>query len=373
MTALIPAWRRWLAPAVLAVLLVPSVGMLFARVQSRSAAENRMLAPAPAPPTSLAAWRAFPRAASAYLSDHFAFRRLLIAADNQLHWRLGGQIDGGEVLRGKADRLFLRQNLLIVTGADMRPKAVDTYSALICKLHDQLAARSVPMVFSMAPSSAVIYPEDLPNWVPHGAPSEADLLFAQARACGVKTVDLRPVMMAAKPGGSIYYHHDTHWTQKGALIAYNALVQGLGRPDWKIPPQSLTWRTVPEVTGDLRRMAGATDLPTKTMQAPDLTAQRQSLSESVIDGLKTVMADSNSIASTGHPGPTVLIIGDSYSQDFLPPYFAAHVGKIAWLHHQWCGFDWAVFDRVKPDYVILMPADRFASCAPHARSLDMPS
>jgi hypothetical protein len=372
MTALLPAWRRWLAPIVIAVLLVPSVGMLFGRIQTRSAAENRMLAPAPAWPTSLSAWLAFPRAENAYLSDHFAFRRLLISADNELHWRLGGQIDGGEVLRGKADRLFLRENLPIVTGAEVRPNTVNTYSALICALHDQLAARSVPMVFAMAPSPAVIYPEDLPGWVPHGAPSEADLIFAQAKACGVKTVDLRPMLLAAKPGGSIYYHHDSHWTDKGALIAYNALVQGLGRPDWMTPPDSLHWREVPENIADLARMSGATDLPTETMQAPDLTAQRQSLSEGIIDGLDDSMAHSNAISSTGHPGPTVLIIGDSYAQDFMPAYFAPHVGRIAWIHHQFCRFDWTVFDRVKPDYVIFMPADRAASCKRGARPLHMP-
>jgi len=346
--------------------------MVFARVQTRSAAENRMLAPAPGRPTSLAAWPTLPRAVNAYLSDHFAFRRLLISTDNQLHWRLGGQIDGGEVLRGKGDRLFLRENLLIVTGADVRPRAVNTYSGLICTLHDQLAARSVAMVFSMAPSPAVIYPEDLPNWVPHGAPSDADLLLAQIAACGVKAVDLRPALMAAKPGGSIYYHHDTHWTEKGALIAYNTLVQALGRPDWITPANSLHWREVTESFGDLAHMSGATDLPTEAIKAPDLTAQRQSLRESIIDGLDETMAHSNAIASTGHPGPTVLIIGDSYTQDFLPPYFAAHVGKIAWIHHPWCRFDWTVFDRIKPDYVIFMPADRSASCAPGARPLHMP-
>jgi hypothetical protein len=60
-----------------------------------------------------------------------------------------------------------------------------------------------------------------------------------------------------------------------------------------------------------------------------------------------------------------------YTQDFMPPYFAAHVGRIAWIHHRWRRFDWTVFDRVEPDYVVFMPADRFASCAKGARPLHL--
>jgi hypothetical protein len=96
------------------------------------------------------------------------------------------------------------------------------------------------------------------------------------------------------------------------------------------------------------------------------------LSETLIDGLDNGPGRSNAVSSTGHPGPTVLIIGDSYSQDFMPPYFAAHVGHIAWIYHRACGFDWTVFDRVKPDYVIVMPADRSAACKPGGRPLHMP-
>jgi hypothetical protein len=372
MTALLPSWRRWFAPVALAALTAPALGMLVAPVQTRSSAENRMLAPSPPPPRSLAGWLTYPKAVNAYLRDHFAFRRILISADNQLHWCLGGQIDGGEVLRGKADRLFLRENLLIVSGAVVRPAAVEAYGALLCKMQAQLAPRSVTLVFSMAPSPAVIYPEDLPDWVPHGAPSEADLVLSKARACGVKAVDLRPALIAAKAGGSIYYHHDTHWTAKGALIAYNRLVLALGRPDWVTPPESLSWRDTVENIADLEHMSGATDLPQEPMQAPDLTAQRQSLTERLIDGLDNGPGRSNAISSTGHPGPTVLIIGDSYSQDFMPPYFAPHVGQIDWIYHRACGFDWTVFDRVKPDYVIVMPADRSAACKPGVQPLHGP-
>jgi hypothetical protein len=55
----------------------------------------------------------------------------------------------------------------------------------------------------------------------------------------------------------------------------------------------------------------------------------------------------------------------------MPPYFASAVGRFAWIHQQWCGFDWRVFDVVKPDYVIVMPADRWAACSKGRRPHNM--
>jgi hypothetical protein len=342
--------------------MVPSVGMVLSGVQSRSITENRMLAPPPGWPHSPAQWRAMPRAVDAYLADHFAFRRLLTTAADRLHWQLGGQITGGTVVRGREGRLFLRDNLLDVTGGVVNLKAVADYSGFVSDMNARLAARSIPMVFSMAPSPAAIYAEALPDWVPRGEPSAYDLILARTRTCGVKTVDLRPPLLAAKPSGSIYYHRDTHWTPKGAWIAYNALTTALGRPDWRIPHDRLAWLRTPEQSQDLARLAGVTDLGDEMMDAPALAKRTESLNAKPIDGIEDHGPRAGFIDETGRPGPTVLFIGDSYSADFMPPYFANSVGRFAWIHQQWCGFDWRVFDAVKPDLVIVMPVDRWASC-----------
>jgi hypothetical protein len=345
--------------------------MLFTAIQSKSTAENRMLAPPPAWPHTLAGWRALPRSVDAYLADHFAFRQSLTAAANQLHWRLGGQLDGGEVVRGKDGRLFLRDNLLNVTGGVVNARAADDYSRFVCDMNARLSARAIPMVFSMAPSPAAIYPEALPEWVPRGRSSAYDLILARTRACGVVAVDLRPPLLAAKGTGSIYYHRDTHWTPKGALIAYNALAAALKHPDWRIPLGQLVWRQGHEQTQDLARLAGTINLPVKPMDTPDLTSRTDSLTVQLMNGVSDYGARSGFIDETGHPGPTVLFIGDSYSADFMPPYFASAVGRFAWIHQQWCGFDWRVFDVVKPDYVIVMPADRWAACSKGRRPHNM--
>ena len=56
------------------------------------------------------------------------------------------------------------------------------------------------------------------------------------------------------------------------------------------------------------------------------------------------------------------MIGDSYTADFWPQYFQRAGVSLGWIHQAECGFDRRIFDRVKPDIVILAPASRLESC-----------
>jgi len=52
---------------------------------------------------------------------------------------------------------------------------------------------------------------------------------------------------------------------------------------------------------------------------------------------------------TGRNGPTVLVIGDSFTRGFWQDYFALHAGKYIWMHHELCGFAVSVVERYAPD------------------------
>ncbi len=362
--------RRWLVLAILAALVVPSLGMLVVHPRATSMGEKRVLAPRPAAPSSLSAWVAFPRNVDAYLRDHFAFRTALTTADARLRWRLGGQLAGGKVVRGHGNWLVMTDELLHVTGGEVRTDEADDYADFICDMNRRLRARGVVMAASIAPSPGAIYPEALPDWVPKGSPSEYDLSMARERACGVTAGDLRPALIAAKPSGAIYYHHDTHWTPKGALIAYNDLVRAIGRPDWVTPASTLPWRRGREDNSDLVALSGMKDVKRDLIDLPDLSARRTGVRR-MVSGIHDYDVQSAFTETEANPGPTVLFIGDSYSREFMAPYFAPHVGRFVWMHQQWCGFDWRIFDIVKPDDVIVMPVDRAARCRRGQRPLHM--
>ena len=356
--------RRWLAPVVVAALMVPSVGMLAMKPKAISLTESRSLATAPPVPRATADWLKLPRRLDTFVNDHFAFRDDLLDVAGKVRWKLGQRSASGVVVQGAAGWLLLRQGLLRSIGAETDDGVIADYAAFVCGMGARMKQRNIPFLFALIPGTAAIYPESLPAWAhPSEGRNAYDLLESKTRACGVTTVDLRKAMRAAKDTGPLYRKLDTHWTPRGALIGYNLMVSALGRPDWTILPNEAEW--LPEVApdDDLARLTGVARPPPEYQDAPHMVAFKAApTAKQPISGLKDDPEQPAFIAGASGAGPTVLVVGDSYTRTFMPPYFAPFVGRLAWIHHRQCGVDPAVFDKVKPDYVVLAPAERYAEC-----------
>ena len=78
------------------------------------------------------------------------------------------------------------------------------------------------------------------------------------------------------------------------------------------------------------------------------------------------------VLTSGRPGPTILIVGDSFTAGDLPAYVAQHAGKVVWLDHRHCAFDWKAIGTFRPDEVWWMTNERFLLCDPGARPLGFP-
>ena len=254
-TLMSPA-RRYLAAVILAVLLVPSVGMLVAPRQTRSVMERRLLAPAPKAPRTAAGWTVLPRRVDAFINDHFAWREPLVRASLLMQAKAGLKPAAGiNVVQGKDGWLLLQPGLLGATGGQTNPREAARYAGFVCDLGKTVRGRGAAFLFAPAPGPAEIYPEAVPDWVPRGSPTQPDRVLQAARACGAPPLDLRPAMLAARGGEALYQHHDSHWTNAGALVAFNAMAKALDQP-WTIAPESLGWKPMPAMDSDLVRLAG---------------------------------------------------------------------------------------------------------------------
>jgi hypothetical protein len=263
------------------------------------------------------------------------------------------------VLKGQGDWLLLQPGLLGATGGQTDARAARRYAGFVCALAADMKARRIRFLFAPAPGPTEVYPEAVPDWVPKGPVSQPELVLRAARACGVAPLDLRPAMLAAKGQGSLYQHHDSHWTNIGALVAFNGMARALGQP-WSLAPEAMHWRPMKATESDLVRLSGLVDLPAEILPQPPRGPDSRPLTGAV-PGLSHGIYPP-AFLQPPQPGPTVLIIGDSYTSDFMPQYFRKAGVRLAWIHQADCRFDRRIFERMHADAVVLMPADRQEAC-----------
>ena len=213
---------------------------------------------------------------------------------------------------GRGGRMFYLGNDMVLQSAGlvMRDRAVAQLTDLLAQMNEELRARGIRFLVAPPPNASSVYTEDLPLRAQNaGRPTEYDLLMSNLAAKGVRAVDLRPVLKAARPGGSLFYMHDTHWSFRGALMAYNAIVDADSHPDWRLDPNSVLAPAVRK-GGDMAKILGLP--PTISENTEKLTLPY---------GRRIPLPDNDFIETFDKPGPKILILGNSLTLDFFLPCF----------------------------------------------------
>ena len=355
--------RRWFA-ALAAVLLAlpPVVGLIAPDNPITVLKEGRRLAPAPRMPLKFAEWIGLTPKVDAYLRDHFGLRHAMIQLHKDLTkpmLGLGGA--GPDVLVGRDGRMFylggdsVRQS----AGLILREQQVADSAAALARMGEALKRQGIGFLVAIPPSSSTMYQESLPIWAQsHGRTTEYDLFQKDLAAYRVKTVDLRPVLKAAASGGKVYLMHDAHWTPRGAIAGFNAVVEADSHPDWRVDPATALGPPTEWKGGDLARMLGVQDDVTEMVEplAIPLMGKDENLSQ------EGVMPPH--LITTGRSGPTILVVGDSFTFHYFPLLLAPHVARVIWVHYDFtgCGFDQSLIDRFHPDEVWWVRVERVLIC-----------
>jgi hypothetical protein len=167
-------WRRALGAFAFlgiaaALLLAPLIAGVLAHSSAQS--DNRALAKWPGLPTTIAALFEWPRHVDSYAGDHFGLRAQMIKADSYIHWTVLGSSPVPAIVVGRNGRLFLSEgdtpfrDLLSNCGAwwsdEFLTETVKQIGASLRNLRKHLPAITILIV----PTSAVLYPDDLPRWI----------------------------------------------------------------------------------------------------------------------------------------------------------------------------------------------------------------
>ena len=360
---LLARYRRPWGLVLLAALAAPLAIQMMQPAELSSEGEARMLSRAPEWPRSVQQWLALPRALERFLGDHFGLRAELVRAHGRLRYAVDLPSDL-RVIIGRDNWLFLNGDGTIEqsTGKMLRERDIATFADKAAALRAHLAARGAQLVVAIPPNGSTINRARLPAWAgPAPSVTEYDLMMRALADRGVTAADLRVPLSAANATRPAYRRTDTHWNRLGALVAYNAVVRAAGKNEWVIDPARVLrgFETVEggdlarllAVAADVRDEDAVIDLGAYGPAPPPATA------------LATQFESGGDLVETGRNGPTVVVIGDSFTRGFWQDYFAVHAGRYIWMHHELCGFRLSVVDEHAPQLVILAPAERQMFCA----------
>jgi hypothetical protein len=208
-------------------------------------------------------------------------------------------------------------------GLILRDDKVADAASMLAAIRDALSRHGIRFLVTLPRNSSTIYQDYLPIWAQSGGrKTEYDLLLEDLAAQDVKAIDLRPALMAARKEGRVYRINDSHWTERGALAGFNAVVEADGHPDWRLDPATSLGLPAEDRGGDVARLLGVQDDVTESNDAFALAwgGKNEFLS-------KDVMPDR--VVVSAKPGPTIMVIGDSFTFDYF--YHNAHAA--CWARH----------------------------------------
>ncbi|MEQ1757701.1 MAG: hypothetical protein ABL986_05240 [Vicinamibacterales bacterium] len=300
---------------------------------------------------------AWPGAFTRYFDDHFAMRAPLIDARSALLWRLAGTSAFDTTIAGKNNWLFFADNGGLEDWTQQEPFSsaeLSDWSETLMKRRAFLEKRGIRYLFVIAPDKQMIYPEYMPTSLRRlRTDYRADQLITHMAltAPDFPLLDLRGPLIAAKSRELLYHRYDTHWNDRGALVAYQAIARQLQR--WFpsiVPLQREDFDVDPSVTsGDKTSMLGLRDEGKREM--PGLVLRRRA-GYRIVAPPRPDPYGEDPILIVEHRDrrlPRAIVFRDSFGARLIP-YLSEHFSHVEYYWQDELDYD--EIERQRPDVVI---------------------
>ena len=347
-------------------LFLPLLGMLFPNLDSSSKL-NEMRQLATRPSFNIIQADHFPQQFETYFNDHFGYRNTLIYLNSKLNHRLFRQSSSEKVLIGKEKWLFYTQDNIVndYRGINAFSKAeLEQWKNILEQRQKWLAEQGIAYLFVVAPNKTSIYPEHLPNSIQkvrEQTPLDQLTTYLHKNSA-VNFYDLRPALIEKKEIGKLYHMTDTHWNQRGAFIAYNAIIHQLHSffPQMKaLRLDELNISTQNNFSGDLATILGLQDIYSENIPLyypHNVNAQEK-------HGMMPLEFNTSSffiMETKNEKAPRALMFRDSFTLP-LVPFLSENFSSIEFLCQRWDG-NTAICDlieRQQPDVIIEEVVERY--------------
>ena len=235
----------------LGVCAVPSVGMLFAPSDEPVGNEQKTELPSLTDSNGSINTN-YPSELGGYFEKHFAFRPLMIGADARIQSGLFGVSNTESVTVGSDGWLYYTSTLDDYQGKNqLSDRELNGAAHNLRLVQDYVRSKGADFLFTCAPNKNTLYPQHMPYYITKASNRHnRDRLAAVLSSYGVNYADLFEAFR--KQDETLYFERDSHWNNKGALLAYNTLLDALDKPHDDYSSAEVTRRK--DFTGDLSNM-----------------------------------------------------------------------------------------------------------------------
>ncbi len=235
----------------LAVCMIPSAGLLFGG--SEESLENRDTAQAPVLLTETGVNPQFLGDAGAWFEDNFAYRNEWVTGYALLMGKVFGVSSQESVIAGKNGWLYYKDSLADYQGAElMTERQLFNVAHSLAMVQDYAQENGVQFAFAAAPNKNSLYGENMPYYYQSFRSGESNLERIQKylESEQVNYVDLHKVLGSREE--ILYHKTDSHWNNKGAALAADAVLSNLGKTHRSYADEAYGIRK--DFEGDLENM-----------------------------------------------------------------------------------------------------------------------
>ncbi|MFB9244361.1 hypothetical protein IV454_02440 [Massilia antarctica] len=322
--------RHAMKLAVVAVLAVPAVVSVY---DARTKPNDPNLAQLPAPPVSWRQLREAPGQLTNWVNDHFGYRNDLVKLNNRMRFAVFHEFPSVQMASGRNGRYFLAAHgpdelpfqaiRATCAGAVLNPKI----APYINQLFDSYRAAGLAPKLLIAPSSPVVYPEDLPRWLAprcmgSDTPVRTMLASHTLNATAAASI-LFPLEQAReiKKSATLFPKTWFHWTGEGLdQIARLSLSTFWQRPLDQAPPLRIKKHLE---YSDVSHLFDGVPLQSETVE-PDLEGShvKGCWGESCFPEVEAgkLLRDVSRFSNPQAPARRLLIISDSFGSKISPWY-----------------------------------------------------
>lgn len=235
----------------LSLCVLPFAGMAVAPTETTT--ENRAMAGFPEMKKD-GQWNwEFAQELGEYFNDHFAFRTQLVMADSVIQSKVFGVSNMDTVIVGEDGWLYYASTLPDYLGTNgMSEREIFNAANNLSLMKQAVEDRGAQFLLTIAPNKNSLYGENMPYYNNMKVSPEKNIekLEKELQDMQIPYADLYTAFSAQDE--ILYLKKDSHWNEKGAVLAYNTILDGLEY-------EHETYETVENIRtkteyGDLNRM-----------------------------------------------------------------------------------------------------------------------